>query len=272
MSYFSRPFLAIYTIVTHQQLLKQLLIRSISLRYKGSMLGIFWTITQPLLMLFVYSFVFGLIFQPKWAETDSIGMQSYPIFIFSGLSIFNIFAECVNGSAPLIIQHTSYVKKVVFPLELLPLNLVLASFIFGSVWILLLLLGIFFVAGQFYLSVILLIVPLISLFFFSLGLSYFFSSICVFLRDTQYFLAILVQILSFVTPIFFPLAVVPEKFRWILLCNPLAHIVEYVRNVCLYNIVPDWDYSLILIFSSLAFFYFGLLWFIATKKGFADVL
>ena len=87
MSYFSRPFLAIYTIVTHQQLLKQLLIRSISLRYKGSMLGIFWTITQPLLMLFVYSFVFGLIFQPKWAETDSIGMQSYPIFIFSGLSI-----------------------------------------------------------------------------------------------------------------------------------------------------------------------------------------
>ena len=82
-------------------------------------------------MLFVYSFVFGVIFQPRWAEVGSYGMLSYPLFIFSGLSIFNIFAECVNGSTPLIIHNTNYVKKVVFPLELLPLNQVFVSFIFG---------------------------------------------------------------------------------------------------------------------------------------------
>ena len=253
-----KGFSALTGMFAHRHLMKQMLIRSISLRYKGSFLGLFWTIVQPLLMLFVYSFVFGVIFQPRWAEVGSYGMLSYPLFIFSGLSIFNIFAECVNGSTPLIIHNTSYVKKVVFPLELLPLNQVFVSFIF--------------VAGRLNWCMFFLIIPLVSLFLFSLGLSYFFSSICVFLRDTQYFLSIVVQVLSFVTPIFFPLSVVPEKYRWILLCNPLAHIVEYVRGITLNSVVPSWDYSLLLILISFAFFYLGLAWFMATKKGFADVL
>ena len=270
--YLLKVFSALTGMFAHRHLLKQMLIRAISLRYKGSFLGLFWTIVQPLLMLFVYSFVFGVIFQPRWAEVGSYGMLSYPLFIFSGLSIFNIFAECVNGSTPLIIHNTNYVKKVVFPLELLPLNQVFVSFIFGSVWLILLLAGVFFVAGRLNWCMLFLIIPLVSLFLFSLGLSYFFSSICVFLRDTQYFLSIVVQVLSFVTPIFFPLSVVPEKYRWILLCNPLAHIVEYVRGITLNSVVPSWDYSLLLILISFAFFYLGLAWFMATKKGFADVL
>ena len=273
MKKFFNPLLAITICWAHRSLFAQILKRSLTTRYKGASLGIVWTIAYPLLMLSVYTFVFGIVFKPRWGAGSNVSEAVFfPLFLFAGLTIYNIFSECVGSSPTLILSNPSYVKKVVFPLELLPICHVLTTFCFGMVWIILMLLGVALSCGTIPIYTIFLPLPLFSLLLLTMGLSFILSSVGVYLRDTQHLVGIVVQIFSFITPIFYPLSSVPESLRWILLWNPLTYIVEQVRDICLYGRMFDWTVYLCTTCVAFLVFQLGLVWLIKTKRGFADVI
>lgn len=260
-------------IVRHRDLLRQILLRNIAARYRGSVLGFVWSFANPLMMLAVYTFVFGFIFKMRWdiGELEN-NAASFPLIIFCGLAVFNIFAETVMASTSVVVSNVSYVKKVVFPLELLPLCSVLTSLAFGLAWFALLLAGTVLFWGHTSWTMLFLPLVLLPLLLFSGGIAFLLASLGVYLRDMPHLVGIITHIIFFLTPIFYPLAAVPENLRWIVRLNPLAVIVEQTRQVFLYGLPPDFSDLLLVSIFSLLVFLLGILWFIKTKKGFADVL
>ncbi len=258
----------------NKNLLFQMVKRTVSARYKGSVLGVFWSFAQPLLMLAVYTFVFGIVFNVRWGEENATEASPvpFPLIMFCGMAIFNIFAESVNACTSIVTANASYVKKVVFPLEILPVSTVFSGLIFGCAWFMLLLVGTAVWTHNIHWTVLLLPLILLPLLLFSLGIGFFMASLGVYLRDTQQVVAVITQVLFFMTPIFYPIAVVPEDLRWILEFNPLSPFVEDARRVVLFGELPDWMHYLQSFFLSCVIFQLGLAWFSKTKKGFADVL
>ena len=257
----------------NRDLLLQMLARNIAARYRGSALGFIWSFAHPLLMLSVYTFVFGVVFKARWGVEALEGNRAaFPLIMFCGMAVYNVFSESVNTSTGVVVGSPSYVKKVVFPLELLPLCTVLTSLVFGLAWFLLLLVGTALFLHQFSWTMLLLPVTLVPLLLISAGVSYFVASLGVYLRDMQQLVGIATQMLFFMTPIFYPVSVVPEHMRWILRINPLSTVVEQTRRLFLYGQLPEIGPCLLVFGISLVVFQLGLAWFAKTKKGFADVL
>ena len=259
-------------IYRNYSLLCQFVKRNIDSRYRGSFLGILWSFIQPLLMLCIYTFVFSVIFKPRWAIGNDFGRGSFAVIMLCGMSFYQVFSETMNSCSRLIINRPGFVKKVVFPLEILPLAQTLSISILGSVWIILLFLGSIFIIGK--ISFMQLLLPLVLLPFFlmTLGFAYFIASLGVYIRDISHLTGVVLQILFYMTPIFYPIQAVPERFRWIIYLNPLAMLIEQARKVFLYSKLPDWDILGILFLVSVVIMQLGLLWFLKTKKGFADVI
>ena len=259
--------------MNNRDLLRQMLTRNIAARYRGSALGFVWSFVHPLVMLAVYTFVFGIVFKARWGVEALEGNRAaFPMIMFCGMAVYNMFSESVNTSTGVVASSPSYVKKVVFPLELLPLCNVMTAFVFGLAWFVLLLLGTIFLLHKIPWTMLLLPVTLAPLFFLSAGISLLTASLGVYLRDMQQLVGIVTQILFFMTPIFYPIGIVPEKLRWILRVNPLSGLVEQTRELFLYGQVPNLLHSAILLVFSLVVFQLGLAWFVKTKKGFADVM
>ncbi len=240
-------------------------------RYRGSFLGLLWSFVNPVLMLAVYTFVFGFVFKTRWGQggTDK---YEFTLVLFAGLIVFNLFSECISRAPGLILANVNYVKKVVFPLEILPM-VALGSTLFHAAINLLVLL-IFLVALGHGFSWVMLWLPVVLLPFLLLimGLSWLLASLGVFVRDIGQFIGMALTVLMFMSPIFYPLSALPESLRGYLSFNPLTLVVEQVRNVLLWGQAPNLNalaiYSLIAIFVA----WFGLFWFEKTRKGFADVL
>ena len=267
------PLLGVNIVREHRDLLVQMLLRGIASRYRGSALGFIWSFAHPLVMLGVYTFVFGIVFKARWGVDVLEGNRAaFPLIMFCGMAVFNIFSESVNASTGAVVGNPSYVKKVVFPLELLPICNVLTGMVFGMAWFALLLVGMLVFFHYIPPTVFLLPLILVPLLFFTAGISFFTASLGVYLRDMQQLVGIITQILFFMTPIFYPIAVVPERLRWVLRLNPLSSLVEQARQVVLYGQLPDLAHFLLLLAVSLLVFQFGLAWFVKTKKGFADVM
>lgn len=267
------PLLGLRILVRNRDLLRQMLTRNIAARYRGSALGCIWSFAHPLMMLAVYTFVFGVVFKARWGiESLQDNRAAFPLIMFCGMAVFNVFSESVNTSTNVVVTNPGYVKKVVFPLELLPFCNVLTSLIFGLAWFALLFIGTVFFLEQISWTMLLLPVTLLPLLLLSAGVSFFVASLGVYIRDTQQLVAIVIQMLFFMTPIFYPVSLVPEKLRWVLTLNPLTTIVEQTRVLFLYGQAPDPASCFKVLVVSLVVFQLGLAWFVKTKKGFADVL
>ena len=267
------PFLIPKLIWNNHFLLYQLVQRNFIGRYKGSALGIIWSIVQPLLMLLVYTFVFTFVLKCKFGiplEDERPG--AFSVIMFAGMTVFNIFSEAVNNSSVSIIGNQNFVKKVIFPLELLPIAQVISSVLFGIIWFGLLFLGNLFILKTLSWTMLFLPLILVPLILFSLGVSFIAASLTVYLKDTPYIIMVLLQIMFFMTPIFYPVTAVPEKFRLLLYLNPLSEIVEQIRLTFLYGLYPNYLYVGILWLGSALVCQLGFLWFNKTKKGFADVI
>lgn len=257
----------------HRVLFCQILQRNINSRYHGSMLGLIWSFIHPLMMLAVYTFVFGIVFKARWGvEALEDSRAAFPLIMFCGLAVFNLFSESVGSSGNLIVSHAGFVKKVIFPLELLPICTVTTTFFFGIAWFFLLLLGTCFFLQSFSWTMFLLPLPLLSLLLFTMGISFIIAAFGVYLRDVPQLVGVTTQILFFMTPIFYPLSLVPERLRWLLGLNPLTPLVEETRKLFLYGQAPDFARCLWLFLFSLAVFQIGFVCFGKMKKGFADVL
>ena len=253
----------------------QLLKRQLSQRYRASTLGAAWSVIQPLFMLLVYTYVFREVFKVRWGnEMSDTSNSMFAITMFCGMAFFNIFSEALNLSCGVITGNINFVKKVMFPLELLPLIQLVNSAIVGMVWFLLILLGntLNNGLGAFSWSLVAFPVVLASFLLFSGGLCFLTASLSVFFRDMQFLTGMILQVLFFITPIFYPVSAVPKHFRWILEWNPLSHFIDQARNILLFGVCPSgWMLGWLLVIG-LVSFQLGFMWFMITKKGFADVL
>jgi len=266
------PFSTLWGIWKGRDLLNQLVRRNIEGRYKGTIMGLVWMVVTPLVMLAVYTFVFGVVFKARWGAGLGDSKAAFALIMFCGMAVFNIFSESVNGSVGIVTGNPNYVKKVVFPLELLPVSSVLSACFFGLVWIGILLAGIVLFLHKFCLAAVCLPLIFIPLILFSCGIAWLVASLGVFLRDLAHAIGIILQVLYFMTPIFYSVDMVPEKLRPILLLNPLTLIVQSARQVLIYDQWPDWHGLGIVTLLSMAMFQLGYFWFMKTKRGFADVL
>ena len=260
------------TLWRNRNLLWQMVRRNVEQRYRGSVLGLVWSFVQPLMMLVVYTFVFSVVFKARWGVTLEEGRGSFAVIMFCGMAIFNLFSESLNTASLVVVGNQNFVKKVIFPLEILPVTCVCTTYILGLAWFILLFLGAWFILGFVGWTMLLLPLVMVPLIVFTSGLAYLVASLGVFVRDTSYVVGVVLQILFFATPIFYPISAVPERLRWILEINPLTVFIEQARNVFLYGKWPDWQFLGLATLVSFAVLQFGYFFFIRTKRGFADVL
>lgn len=262
---------ALASLWKNRNLLKQLWMRDFSIRYKNGVLGITWALINPLMMLALYSFVFVFVFQMRWGSgPDTKG--NFVILLFTGLVVHGFFAEFITRAPQLITSNSSYVKKVVFPLELLPLMPMLSALVNFFIGMTLVCLLLFYLQGSVPLTIVFLPFIITPYALMVLGLSYFLAATGVFVRDLTHVVGIISTIAMFASPVLFPIENVPENFRIYLYANPLTVIVEQLRDVSILGNAPDWWIMLIYTAAAAVVFAVGFSWFQATRKGFADVL
>jgi len=268
----SNPIAIFRSIKQNWSLILDMTKREIKKKYRGAFLGLAWSFINPLLMLIVYTFVFSFVFKARWGLSESENRLDFAITLFAGLIVFGIFSESIQQSAELIINNANYVKRVIFPLEILSVISV-GSIVFNAVMsTVILLLMQLFLKGFFPLTVIffpLIVLPVILL---ALGASWFFSALGVYLRDVDQLLGFLTTLLLFTSAIFFPLSALPENYQKLLRLNPLVILVEESRKVLVHGQTPDWlSLAIPFVLSGLVA-WIGFWWFQKTRKGFADVL
>ncbi len=252
-------------------LIRNLVHREVVGRYKGSMLGIFWSLVTPVFMLAVYTFVFSVVFKARW-NAGSESKTEFALVLFAGLLVFNLFAECINRAPGLVLANVNYVKKVVFPLEVLPwVAMGSALFHFAvsfGVW----LAAYALLVGLPHWTLILSPLVIAPFVLFVMGLSWALASLGVFLRDVGQIIGIAVQVLMFLTPIFYPASALPERFQTLMFLNPLTPPIEMIRDVMYWGKLPSLSLWLAGTVVSVAVALLGFVWFQKTRKGFADVL
>jgi lipopolysaccharide transport system permease protein len=266
------PVALVRNLWRHRDLIRQFTRREVEGRYRGSFLGLFWSFINPLVMLLIYTFVFGVVFKARWpnARTDNLG--EFAVTLFCGLTAFNIFSECVNRATGLIIGVPNYVKKVVFPLEILPVSVFGSALFHALVSLAILLAAHLLIGGTLYWTVLLLPLVALPLIFLTLGMTWFLASLGVFIRDVGYTITLAVQVLFFVTPIFYPIQAIPKSFQAIMHLNPLSSVVDNFRRVILWGVTPVWPSFALWVLGSATLMVFGYAWFMKTKKAFADVI
>lgn len=241
-------------------------------RYRGSAFGVLWSFFNPLFMLTVYTFVFSVVFKARWGSHDNNSKTEFALVLFAGLIVFNLFAECINRAPTLIISNPNYVKKVIFPLEVLPFVVLLSAVyhVVVSLLVWIVVYGILF--GIPHATVLFFPLILFPLMLFIMGLCWLLASLGVFFRDISQIIGVVVTVLMFLSPIFYPASALPEKYRGLLYMNPLTPVIEMTRDVLFWGKTPN----LILLVSywglTIGIAWLGFAWFQKTRKGFADVI
>jgi lipopolysaccharide transport system permease protein len=255
----------------YRDLVWQLTKREVISRYRGSILGLLWSFFHPLFMLLVYTFVFSLVFQVRWGrEIDH--RAEFALILFAGLIVYSLFAECVNRAPGLIVSHSNYVKKVVFPLVILPWVIMGSALFHAAVSISVLLLFHLVLHLSIPWTAIALPVILLPLVLLTMGIAWFLASCGVFLRDVGQTVGLLTTALLFMSPVFYPITALPKPFRSYLWLNPLTFIIEQSRGALLWGTVPNWHGLGLYCTGSMLVAWLGLYWFQKTRTGFADVL
>jgi lipopolysaccharide transport system permease protein len=261
-----------YNLYLNRDLLRQFTRREIEGRYRGSYLGIVWSMLLPLMMLGIYTFVFSVIFKARWQGNTDAGQGEFAVTLFAGLIAFNIFSECVSRAPTSITANPNYVKKVVFPLEILAASTLGAALFHSLISIAILLVATLLIMGTLSVTIVLLPLAMLPLIGLCLGLGWFLASLGVYVRDTAYAIGIVTQVLFFMSAIFYPVSAVPESLQPIMYLNPLTTIVEGFRRVLIWNQPLDWIPWLVVTLVSGAMLLLGYTWFMKTKSGFADVV
>lgn len=265
------PFGILQVFFLNRLLILRLAKREILARYRGSMLGIVWAILVPLLLLALYSFVFSVIFTSKWNSTAE-NKGHFALLLFSGLVLFGIFSEVVNRAPTLMLENVSYIKKVVFPLDILTWVSLVVSLFNAFMSGLVLAVGYFYFIGVPPWTIIYLPLILIPLILWTLGLSWFLSSAGIYIRDLRQFIGLFTNALMFLSPLFYPASAFPESIKSLSYLNPMTLVLEGSKDILFWGNIPDLRLFLIQIILSWLVAWLGYAWFSKTQKGFADVL
>jgi lipopolysaccharide transport system permease protein len=263
----------IRSFLNNRHLIWQLAKRDVVGRYRGSALGLVWSLIQPLLMLCVYTYVFGVVLQVRWSDrVQDQGEVAFAVILFSGLIVHGLFTECFMRAPGLVLENANFVKKVIFPLEILPYTVLLSALFHTAVSMVVLLAAHLILDRDLAWTVLLLPITIAPLLILTVGITWLLASLGVFLRDISQITSVVSTVLLFVSPIFFPIERLPDAMRSIVYLNPLSVIVDQVRAVVLFGQLPDWRalglYTLVALVVAQA----GYWWFQRTRRGFADAL
>lgn len=266
------PLALCNSIWRNRQLIVQMTKREVVGRYKGSMMGLAWSFFNPVFMLTVYTFVFSVIFKSRWGVDAGESKSQFAVVLFVGMIVHGLFAEVLNRAPSLILSNANYVKKVVFPLEILPV-VALGASLFHSVISLVVLLAAFALFnGYLQWTAICIPIVLLPLIILTIGLAWMLASLGVFLRDVGQTIGIIMTVMLFLSPVFFPVIAMPLKYRPWLMANPLTFIIEQAREVLIWGRMPDWIGLGIYMLIAIVIGWLGYALFQKTRKGFADVL
>ena len=267
----SSPKALVHAVWKNRQLVSQLTRNEIASRYAGSLFGFGWALLVPVLMISVYTFIFGVVFKGHW-RTNNETTGQFALIAFVGLMVFNLAAECINRAPGQIVQNSNYVKKVVFPLESLAVVSLAVSLFNFSVNLVIWLCFFLTIAGEMHLTLVFLPVVVLPLVLFILGVTWFLQSLGVYLRDVGQFVSVLTSALLFLSPIFFPITALPPAVQKVQHANPLAITIEQARDVLVWGKMPDMSILAILTACGLLTAWLGFVWFQKTRRGFADVV
>ncbi|MGY2258333.1 ABC transporter permease [Pseudomonas sp. SDO55104_S430] len=271
-NYSANPVEMVASFWRNKRLIIQLSKREVLGRYRGSTLGLSWSFFNPILMLIIYTFVFSVVFKARWGVSNEESKTDFAIILFVGLLIHGLFAECINRAPALITSNVSYVKKVVFPLEILSWVTFLSALFHAVISLSVLLLAQIIINHSIPWTALLLPFVMLPLFLGIMGMSWTFASLGVYMRDIGQITAMFTTVMLFMSAVFFPITALPEKYQFWIRINPLAYIIEQSRNILIFGQIPDLTTWCIMLAFGIVVACCGFAWFQKTRKGFADVL
>lgn len=259
--------------IQYRYLIRKLAGRELRSRYRGSLLGWGWSLLQPLSTLTIYTLVFSQILKTRWgASGGGGGIGDYTVNLFAGLITFGVFSECINKSPDLITKQVSYVKKVVFPLEILSISTLCSILLNTLASLTILLLFELIVFGGIPWTVVTLPIVWLPLAFLTLGCSWLLAALGVYIRDTVNIVTVGTSLLMFLSAVIYPISALPVKWQGLIRVNPLVEIIEQTRKVMITGAMPSGLYLVAGIGFSFAFCEMSYRFFMKARRGFADVL
>ena len=256
----------------NRQLIVQMTKREVVGRYKGSVMDLAWSFFNPVFMLAVYTFVFSVVFKARWGVGGEESKTQFAVVLFVGMIVHGLFAEVLNRAPGLILGNVNYVKKVVFPLEILPVISMGAALFHSLISLGVLLIAFALFNGYLHWTAVLAPLVVLPLIILTLGLAWMLASLGVFLRDVGQTIGIITTVMMFLAPVFYPITALPEEMRPWIMANPLTFIIEHAREVLIWGRLPNWIGLGIYTLMASAVAWAGYAWFQKTRKGFADVL
>jgi lipopolysaccharide transport system permease protein len=269
--FYASPVESAASLWRHRSLVLALVRREVAGRYRGSVMGLAWSFFNPLVMLAIYTAVFSIIFKARWSGAEET-KADFAIILFVGMIVHGIFAECINRAPNLMLENVNYVKRVIFPLEILPWVALGSALFHAAVSIVVLLAAQLLLRGTLPWTVVLFPLVLLPLVFTTVGLAWILTALGVYLRDIGQTTALLTTIMMFVSPVFYPVSSVPERFRGVMRLNPLTYIIEEGRNSLVFGVVPDPGAWAVALGAGLLVAFAGFAWFQKSRRGFADVV
>jgi lipopolysaccharide transport system permease protein len=254
----------------HRGLIRALVRREIAQRYQGSVMGAAWAIIHPAVMIVIFTIIFAGIFQARFGESGS--QLSFALHLFCGMLPWTAFSEGVQRATTSITENINLVKRVIFPVEALPVNIALAAIVQQLLGTVVLLIAALIIERSLKPTVLLMPLLLIPQLLVTLGLGWMMASLGVFLRDVPQISQLVLNAWMYLTPIFYPEYLIPAQYQWLVRLNPMAPLIRSYRRVLLEGRMPDWQGLGITSLFGLVTFLFGYWWFIRTKKAFPDVL
>lgn len=264
-------WMPVASLTSHGSLTWELAKREVMVRYRGASFGLAWSLISPFLLLMIYTFAFGTVMGGRWPQALT-GETSFSIILFAGLVVHGFFAECLIRSPLLITSNPHFVKRVVFPLEILPWPLVMAALFHTAMNTIVFVLLRLVMDGAFDWTIVLLPLVLLPLVTLAIGIAWFLASLGVYFRDISQITGVASMALLFLSSAMMPVETVDARYRWVFELNPLTFIIDQARNVMLWGIQPDWTGLFWYWLGAMAVFIGGYSWFRITKRGFADVL
>jgi lipopolysaccharide transport system permease protein len=255
----------------HRALIVELARREVNGRYRGASLGVLWSLVSPFLLISIYTIAFGTVMGGRWPEVQAAGTP-FSIVMFAGMIPYFVLSECMIRSPELVVGNPSYVKRVVFPLEILPWPMLLSALFHCLMNVLVFALMRLVMQQDFEWTIIYLPCVILPIAVLGLGVAWFLASISVYFRDVRQVVGLASMALLFLSSAMIPTTTVPEKYRLIFQLNPVSFIVDQARAVLIWGTAPDWIGLAAYLLGALAFMYAGYAWFMSTKRGFADVI
>lgn len=267
----SRVLAPFSSISRHSSLIWELAKRDVQGRYRGASFGLLWSLISPFLLLMIYTFAFGTVMKGRWPQVEA-GHTQFAIILFAGLIVHGFFAECFNKSVSLITSNPNFVKRVIFPLEILPWPMVISALFHVAMNLIVFVVLRLVMDGELAWTTILFPLVILPLGVLTMGIAWFTASAGVYFRDLNQITGLVAMAMLFLSSAMMPLESVPESYRWVFQVNPLSFIIDQAREVLLWGRMPDWAGLGVYLLISLGVFYLGYAWFAMTRRGFADVL